>query len=199
MKKYNLIKLVFFILLIVSVFFNMYFSYLISSHSKNDQDDTYSENLINFNQISNLIIKEFAINDYKEILHENNHMLALPLQSKDKDLLSRQKLFIFKNKEKETVIMLNISASKYNLSSNNEWNHSVDYLPDIFNSNSGKFKDSFAPQFPEVQMATNSFNFNGCNISLISFSNNSEKNVASEELMTFSNSFIEFIEKNKTT
>lgn len=76
-----------------------------------------------------------------------------------------------------------------------EWSTSYSFLPQMFNNKEGDYKLSYSSVYPDVQVATNSFNLNGCHISLLSISNNNtedegESNIAAEELMHFSNGLL---------
>lgn len=193
MKKNNIIVILI-MFLIISLFGNIY---QYQNDNKNnkfvmnnfiDMQDTY-------NSLVDEIINNFSIEGYTEILTEFNHMLALPLEADDDDLLNRQKMFVYKNPDKDTIVILNISYSKQN-NLTNEWSASFDYLPNYFNNTNNQFSNSYHKDYPNTQIACNSFIFNQCNISIIAFSNDNSKNIAGEEVIAFSNNLISYL-KNK--
>jgi hypothetical protein len=54
-------------------------------------------------------------------------------------------------------------------------------------------KISYNASYPKIQMAANSFNYKGCYISILSFSNDTSSYLAAEELTSFSNKLLKFI------
>ncbi len=173
-------------------------SILTDNKSKNIIKDNIVENQNFYLKLVEDINNKFIMKDYNEILNENNYYLCLPLESKEIDLPSRQKMFVYKNPYKKCIIFLSITYSKYNSKDNNEWTASYDYAPLIFNNNIGEYKDSYSSAYPKIQIASNSFNYDGCHISILSFSddkniNNEPSYVAAEELTSFSNTLLKFI------
>jgi len=168
--------------------------------NKINYESLFEKNYDNYSDIVDLINNDFKIEGYDEILHDKNFFLALPIESKETDLIGRQKLFVYKNPDKECIILLSVTASKYNnLHEKEEWSSSYSYYPMMFNNKEGEYKSSYSSVYPDVQVATNSFNLNGCHISLLSISNNyiindKEIDTAAEELVNFSNNLLVFLE-----
>ncbi|WOO34909.1 hypothetical protein R2R35_13990 [Anaerocolumna sp. AGMB13020] len=190
MKK-NYIITFLLLISIISLFFN--FKSII--YNKDASSKVLTADTNSYYSIIDSLINKFEIKGYNEILSNYNHMLALPLQAKEDDLLNRQKMFVYKCKSKNTVILLNLSISSQENSV--EWNSSIDYLPDYFNGINGKFSESYDKNYPNVQLACNSFTNNGISITIIAFSNNAENNVAGEEVISFSNELLKFLEKER--
>jgi hypothetical protein len=159
---------------------------------KNENNATYDY----YMNLIDSIKSDFKYLEYNEILGDKNFFLALPLKSKELDLISRQKVFLYKNSIKGCVIFLAISYSKYNAPENDEWMSSYCYLPEIYNSEEGEYKSSYNKKYPNIQVATHSFNMNGCHFSLLSFSNDSQgEDIAAHEMINFTNSLIDFVER----
>lgn len=189
------------ILLVISLGANVI---LFSKRSSNDVDyEVLGENnYIKYLELTELIRTQFRNPGYTEILGDKNFFLALPLESSENDLIGRQKMFIYKSREKECIVYITISANKYNLIEDEEWSTSYSYLPEVFNNKEGEYKYSYSDLYPDVQVATNSFNYNGCHISLLSISNNNITNdemsdIAAEELISFSNKLLLFFNERR--
>lgn len=189
MKKNYLITFLT-IIFIISLFFNV--KYILTNR---DSFSTVTTKSTNYNDLIDSIINDFKLEGYTEILGNYNHMLALPIQAEEDDLLNRQKMFVYKNKSKSTVLLLNLSMSRQ--ANSIEWNSCFDYLPDYFNGTTGQFSDSHDKNYPNVQVACNSFINNGISVTIIAFSNQSDNNTSGEEVIGFSNEFIKFIEDRK--
>lgn len=185
------------ILLVLSLGANVIFFSKLSSNDL-DYEVLNKNNHSKYLELTKLINTQFSISGYTEILGDKNFLLALPLESKENDLIGRQKVFIYKGREKECIVYITITANKKNLMEDEEWSTSYSYLPKTFNNMEGEYKSSYSDLYPDVQVATNSFNFNGCHISLLSISNNNTTNaemsdIAAEELLRFSNSLLLFL------
>ena len=142
------------------------------------------------------IDNNFTFSNYEELMNNRSHMLALPLYCEDispeNGFIGRQKLFVFKSRTSGTVIMLQIT---YTGSDVDVWSSSFSYSPDLFNASDSVYGNFYNEKIPEVQLASNSFNYKGCSFNLLCLSDDSEKDLAASELMAFSNELIKFITK----
>lgn len=188
MKKYSVVIS---FLCLFSLFFNVIF--IIKKNNNENANETANVKINNFNYVISDIINNFEIDGYVEILTEYNHMLAVPINANDPDIMNRQKFFIFKNQGKETIILFNVSYSKQD-NIIDEWHSSFDYSSDYFNSKDGKFSGSYYSKYPDVQIACNSFNNFGCHFEVIAFSKNDIKDIAAAEVIAFTNKLINFLE-----
>ena len=198
MKK---ILLIISLLLILSLSINAFYFL-----HNNDKIVNNKYNLDNYSELVEKIKTKFSISGYTELLGDKNYFLALPMNATETDLIGRQKMFVYKNATKNSIILMVISASKYNDAENNEWTSSYDYEPINFNQEEGEYKEHYSSSYPKVQIATNSFNYNGCHISILSFSNDNLidgedggiKNtyIAATELIAFSNELLVLLNHN---
>lgn len=189
MKK-NYIITFLLLISIISLFFNIKF--ILTNKNSFNTITTQSNNYYDF---IDYLINDFEFEGYTEILNHYNHMLSLPIQAKEDDLLNRQKMFVYKNKSKSTILLLSLSMNSQTNSI--EWNSCFDYLPNYFNGTTGQFSDSYDKNYPNVQVACNSFIHSGISVTAIALSNHSDKNIAGEEVIGFSNKFIQFIKERK--
>lgn len=102
------------ILLVLSLGTNIFMFSRIQANKIN-YESLFEKNYDNYSDIVDLINNDFKIEGYDEILHDKNFFLALPIESKETDLIGRQKLFVYKNPDKECIILLSVTASKYNI------------------------------------------------------------------------------------
>lgn len=186
------------IFLAISLISNIFLFINYDNSKVNNPEEISLKNYNHYLEISKSIINNFSVTGYTEILGEKNHYLSVPIEAKETDLIGRQKLYIYKNPSNNCIIYLSISASKSKYQNDEEWVASYNYEPKIFNDKEGIFKSSYNKSYPKIQMAANSFNYKGCNISIISFSNDTSPYLAAEELTSFSNNLLTFIyEKEK--
>lgn len=195
MKK---IILILFLLLILSLSINVFYFL-----HNNDEEVNNKQNYDNYLELVDKIRTKFSISGYTELLRDKNYFLALPMNATETDLIGRQKMFIYKNATKNSIILMSISASKYNDIETNEWTSSYSYEPNYFNKNEGEYKEYYSSSYPKVDIATNSFNYNGCHISILSFANDNlidgegeDTYIAATELIAFSNDLLVLINQN---
>lgn len=173
-------------LLMLSLIMNCYFII----NSQNTNKNNYENNYNNFKEIVQSIINDYNYDDYVEYLGSYSHLLLTPINKSDKEFINRQKLFIYNSNSRNTIIIASVTASKFNDIINDEWQHSFDCTP--------KLLEKYGVISPlNTSVASNSFNINGCNITLLALCEYSEDNtsLAAQELINFSNSLIKFLEK----
>lgn len=150
-----------------------------------------------FASVVSTIQNNFSYGTYEEIMNEQSHLLALPMEYQlvgdAKNFIATQKLFVYKHPEIDAVILLQVTK---NASRTNEWVASVDYTPTLFNSQDSKFGAFFNPELPAVHFAMNSFSYNGCNFTTIAISKDDSNYIAASELMSFCNQLIEQLTNN---
>lgn len=141
---------------------------------------------------------EFVYENYKEIMHEQSHILALPEKCKEIDdaenFLMDQKLFVFKNVDEASVIILQMIAQE---TTENSWNSCISYKPQIFNAEQSLYNDFFADKLPDVEFAIISFTYSHCTYSIACLSNKSDHSVAATKAVHFSNELIDFLTNSK--
>lgn len=147
-----------------------------------------------FDQTIEDLQNNFVYEGFEEIMHEESHLLGLPMKYKSIDkadnFLLFQKLFVYKSKEQGVIIMLQIT---HNISSENRWISSIDYSPEVFNAPSSKFGAFYVEEIPEVEIACNSFSYKNCNYSITCFSGISDSALAATTLIDFSNQLIKYL------
>jgi hypothetical protein len=140
------------------------------------------------------IRSNFVYEGFIEIMQEKTHLLALPLEyeaiDEAEDFLGRQKLFVYKSYEKGAIIMLQVTFSR---SIEDEWNSSINYDSETFNSNNSKFGDFYNEAIPDIEVASNSFTYKGCHYNITSICGKNSSSLAAVELMSFSNKLIEYL------
>ncbi|NLJ96501.1 MAG: hypothetical protein GX321_05050 [Clostridiales bacterium] len=184
------------LLLILSLSINVF--YFIHNNNK---EDNIKQNYDNYLELVEKVKTKFSMSGYTELLRDKNFFLALPMNATETDLIGRQKMFIYKNATKNSIILMSISTSKYNDTETNEWTSSYSYEPDYFNKKEGEYKEYYSSDYPKVQIATNGFNYNGCHISMLSFSNDNfiegeDTYIAATELIAFSNELLILLKQN---
>lgn len=154
-----------------------------------------SQSLDEFESFYSHIKDNFTYDGYEEIMKDKSVVLALPLEYKKVDeavdYLVLQKLFVYKNEEKDVIILLQITDSQ---DTEDSWNHSLTYSPmDFNNPETGAVLD-----IPEIEMGAYSFTYEGYNYMSIALSGSKQENpyFVTEELLAFNNEFINFITKD---
>lgn len=171
-----------------------------SEYNSVSQEEAISaERYNNFWQTVSCINDNFYYEGYSEIMNEKSYFLSIPEEAiniidEADDILSMQKLFVYKNKQKGAVILLQIT---FNKSNNNYWNSSIDYDSDIFNNTDSYFASDYNQYIPDVYVAVNAFSFDNCFYQIICLSDRSEENFANSELTDFSNSLIRFLMEDR--
>ena len=138
------------LLLILSLSINVF--YFIHNNNK---EDNIKQNYDNYLELVEKVKTKFSMSGYTELLRDKNFFLALPMNATETDLIGRQKMFIYKNATKNSIILMSISTSKYNDTETNEWTSSYSYEPDYFNKKEGEYKEYYSSDYPKVQIATN--------------------------------------------
>lgn len=171
----------------LSIMLNVYL--MVWGKQDETREEIFERNYTKFIEYTGRLIEEFQYDGYKEILGERSHMLALPLNKPEDEFIGRQKLFIYINDSKNTIIIVSLTASQFNHMDNDEWTHSFDYTPWLL-------KDNNNETLPVGAIASNSFNKNGCNFTLLAFSHYNGESVgdATQELIHFSNVLVTFLE-----
>lgn len=113
-------------------------------------------------------MNEFADNfkykDYEEVIgKEKTHVLAIPKEAAKIDsgadqYYNRQKAFVYRNDDEGVIIVLEITTSNSGV---NEWTHSMVYLPNLFNADSGTYSEKKNDRIPNVIIANESFTYEG--------------------------------------
>ncbi|QUI25937.1 hypothetical protein HZI73_26350 (plasmid) [Vallitalea pronyensis] len=189
--KYILLTLLI-VLLITSLSFNVFY------FPKDDNETQissiiYEQNVEYFNKYINRIIDDFQYDDYEEIVKQYNHLLALPLSKSDENFANRQKMFVYHNDTTNMLITVILTVSEHNDVGNDEWIHSYDVSPELVNRISEQ-NEIIVTQVPNIEMASQSFNINGCNVTVMVMSDIlSEKNEVARVLIDFNNTFIQFL------
>lgn len=178
------------ILLIISISINTYY-FLKSNTTVSEQNRKY------FDKYKDSIINDFQYNDYKEVTKSYSHLLSLPVNKPDEYFINRQKLFIYNDDTSNIIITVSLTVSEYNKVNNNEWVHSYNISPKIVNKFS-KQNDILISQVANVAVASQSFNLNGCNVTVMAISDSSGvENKVAQELINFNNNLISFLNQLK--
>jgi hypothetical protein len=154
--------------------------------STNEQND-YREN---YKAVLDKIDNNFKPEGYEEILDGDGHVIAVPtkiagIQNYDDALYSRMKPFVYKNKEKSTIILLTVTGNSID-TNKQEWICSMGYVPDTFNDPEDRdYGKYYSDNYPNVQVFNYSFYGNGYNISLISIREEDGTNTALDEVAVF--------------
>ena len=129
-------------------------------------------------------------------LNKKFSMLALPLEykliNKNDEFMGLQKLFVFKSKSSDIIIMLQVNYSGSNY---NKFTSSFNYSKELFNSKDSKYGEFYNENINDVSIATNSFNYSKTSFNTLCFSNSNDYEKVNEELMSFSNKLINFLVK----
>lgn len=159
-----------------------------------NQNKSESENNLDYfwDMVDN-IKENFQFNDYQEIMQDKSHILALPMEyatvAEAEDFLTTQKLFVY-TRNQGCIILLQMTCSEI---SHNEWQSSINYNSNLFNSENSKYGDLYDKNIPDVEIAINSFAYEGINYQIFSIAQDNEDKIAATELMDFSNELISFI------
>lgn len=145
-----------------------------------------------FDNTVNQIKNNFTFADYEEIMDEQSHVLAPPMEKDlidtDDNFLINQKLFVYKSKKTNTIILLQITKSK---SRRSEWTGSISYSPYLFNSVESTFNGEYL-DIPDILVSSNSFTYKRCHFNTTCISSYNGQ-TASTELTAFSNELIRFL------
>lgn len=130
----------------------------------------------NYKLVVDRIQNEFTMEGYKEILGENGDIVVVPdiiAGSQDnfpEGLYLRNRKFIYKNADNGMVIILSISAAEER--EERFWNHSISYVKDKYNSQTGIYKDTYNSIFPDSEVSIYEFLGDGYSLSIVGISNN---------------------------
>ena len=170
-------------------------------NSVSQEEVISSEKYNNFWQTVSYINDNFCYEEYNEIMNEKSYFLSIPQEAINiiddaDDILSMQKLFVYKNKEKGAIILLQIT---FNESSNNCWYSSIDYSSSFFNSTDAEnyVISDYNNYIPDVYVAVNAFSLDNCFYQIICLSDKTEEDFAISELTDFSNSLIKFLMEDR--
>lgn len=163
--------------------------------SVSQEEAIYSEKYNNFWQTVSYINDNFCYEEYNEVMNEKSYFLSIPQEALSitdnaNDILSVQKLFVYKNKEKGAIILLQIT---FNESGNNCWYSSIDYSSKIFNEEDSVIVSEYNPLIPNVEVAINSFTLKNCHYQILCLTDTSKEYFAASELTDFSNNLISFL------
>lgn len=150
--------------------------------------------LTEFEAVVKNVNENFMYDGYEEIMKNKSVVLALPLEyekiDEAIDYLALQKLFVYKNVDKDVLILLQITKSAGEENSNS-WNHGLSYSPMEYNNpEKGTVVD-----MPEIEVGAYSFSYEGYNYMSIGMAGiDPEKlDLATTELIGFNNELIRFI------
>lgn len=167
---------------------------VISLMGCNKQTDRveYEKSLTEFEAIVNNIMDNFTYDGYEEIMKTKSVVLALPMEYEKVDeaidYLALQKLLVYKNVERDVIILLQITKSQ---DAENSWNHSLSYSPAEYNSQ----EKGTAIDISDVEVGAYSFTYEGYNYMSVGLSDSKpeEFQLAATELVGFNNVLITFI------
>lgn len=177
-------------LFLVSLLFN----FILLARSPGGAGNVSEEDFLS---LTGAIEDGFSASGYQEILRKNNMDLtmALPQQAEDDTFDLRTKVFVYKNTEKNVVILLNVSYSDLPMPTEETWLASFDYTPNLLNST--KYLSGYDPDLPPIFLATHSFCYAGIHYTLTCFSDTATDILAQNELTQFSNALLSFIKNQK--
>lgn len=115
----------------------------------------YSEN---FWTQSERIRDAFAYPGYTEVMGDESHILLVPekyeLVGMNDNYLFDQKLFVYKNPEKNTVFLLQMTVAP---EAEDRWRSSLNYEPGLFNAEDSRYGSSILADLPNVDVTVMTF------------------------------------------
>lgn len=185
-----------FLIVIINIFFIGIFMYF---NNLNNTQNIANYDMELFNKVTAGIKDSFKVNQYEQIV-KGNDVLGIPNFVPKEDVLdfyNRQAHYIYKNNDLNTIILLSITANNQQVDKT-IWRHSICYSPDLHNSNKGSYAESYNPNLTSAGVYSYSFSEKGYDVNAIAIGDYAEENklIVSEELVSFMNQLVDFINKN---